>query len=217
MSAAASRPRPGNLTAALVVFAALELLLNRLAGRLFLPQLPQLAQLPNGSTTSGAFLVSSTGPLLFHLTGVLGLFVLLASLAGLLIRGELFPRAIRFTVLIVGLAFWVLVASAVAFGVVPASFSLHLEICFGSLALLVVVGVLAGPARGRVKLGVTLFALPGVLHAAALVSERRGWMSVEAAGALAHVGELALLLACLGAPVLLPPRPPQERRWRLAR
>lgn len=213
MTAAATRPRPGNLTAALVVFAALELLLNRLAGRLFLPQLPQL---PPGAGKSSAFFVSSTGPLLFHLTGVLGLFVLLAALAGLLLRGELFPRAIRFTVLIVGLAFWVLVASAVAFGVVPASFFLHLEISFGSMALLVIVGALVGPMRRRVKLGVALFGLPGVLHAAALVGERRGWMSVAAAGTLAHVGELTLLLACLAAPVLLPPRPPQERRWRLA-
>src|SRR5262249_31236932 len=88
----------GNLTAALVTVAFLELLLNRLATRLFLP----------GSSIAGERLGSpaarvliDTGPFLFHLTGVLAFLVLLAAFAGLLRRGELFPRTTRVAVTII--------------------------------------------------------------------------------------------------------------------
>jgi hypothetical protein len=205
MAIAATRARPGNLTAALVAFAFLELVLNRLANRLFLPQ----------STTSGAaagsrgvHFVAASGPLLFHLTGVLGLVMLLAALAGLLWRGELFPRAIRFTVGVVGLVFCLLSTYGVVFGVIPARFFPHLETSFGALALLIATGALCAPTRGRVKLGICLCALPGVLQAAAV------WLAGTDGAPVGRVGELALLVACVAAPVLLPPRPARERPWR---
>src|SRR5436190_24270843 len=98
-TAAASRARPGNLTAALAAFAILELLLNRLANRLFLPQSTISG---SGPGSRGAHLVAASGPLLFHLTGVLALVVLMAALVGLLRRGELLPKGMRFSVIVIG-------------------------------------------------------------------------------------------------------------------
>src|SRR5579863_9777838 len=109
MSTAATRVRPGNLTASLVAFAFLELLLNRLANRLFLPQAIVMGE-RGGSPLTRA--LTASGPLLYHLTGVLGLFVLLAALVGLIARGELFPRPMRISVSVVGLSFWLLAAHA---------------------------------------------------------------------------------------------------------
>ena len=108
MPSAATRVRPGNLTASLVAFAFLELVLNRLANRLFLSH---SATTGEGSGPAMARALAASGPLLFHLTGVLGLIVLVAALAGLLRRGELFPRPMRFSVTFIGLAFWLLAAT----------------------------------------------------------------------------------------------------------
>ena len=85
METARPRARAGNLTAALLVVALVELWLNRLAGRLFFPRATLSL---GGGSRAGSFLAAS-GPFLFHLTAVLGLIVLVASFAGLLRRGEL--------------------------------------------------------------------------------------------------------------------------------
>src|SRR3954447_13716218 len=164
MAIAATRARPGNLTAALAAFAILELVLNRLANRLFLPQ-STISGAAAGSR--GAHLVAASGPLLFHLTGVLALVVLPAALVGLLRRGELFPRGMRFSVVVIGLAFWLLCAYAVVFGIVPGRFFPHVEFFFGLLSLLVALASLGADILPRVKAGIVLFATPGVLQAAA--------------------------------------------------
>jgi hypothetical protein len=209
MATAQARARTGNLTLLLVVVAFFELLLNRLANRLFLPQSTP------GDVGARALLLADSGALLFHLTGVLGLLVLFAALVGLLRRRELFPRGMRFTVGIIGLVFWMLGACAVFFGQIPARFHLHLGLSFAFLSGLIVVAALAAPTQRRVKLGVTLFALPTVLHIAAVVSERTGWLTAPGGALLlSRAGELVLLAAALAAPVLLPPRPARERPWR---
>jgi hypothetical protein len=211
MATAAPRARPGNLTAALAAFAVLELLLNRLANRLFLPQSTISGA---GAGSRGAHLVAASGPLLFHLTGVLALVVLMAGLLGLLRRGELFPRGMRFSVVVIGLAFWLLCAYAVVFGMVPPRFFPHVEVFFGLLSLLVALASLGADTLPRVKVGILLFATPGVMQAAAIVGDRMGALAGGVTGALSRTGELALLAACLAAPLLLPPRPARERAWR---
>jgi hypothetical protein len=213
MTTAATRVRPGNLTAALVAFAFLELVLNRLANRLFLPQ----SALGEGGGSPAARALAASGPLLFHLTSVLGLIVLLAALVGLVRRGELFPRAMRISVTVIGLVFWLLAARAAVVDSLPARFSLHLATSFGFLSMLVGVAAMGCAMRKRVKLGIFLFVLPGVLHVVAVLGERMGQLSGTVTPMLvAHGGELALLVACLAAPVLLPPRPAAERPWRRA-
>ena len=213
MPTAATRVRPGNLTAALVVVAFLELALNRVANRLFLPQSSSI----DSALSQTARVLGASGSLLFYITGVLGLMVMLAAVAGLLRRGELFPRAMRLLVGIVALVFFLLTAGAVGLGALPARFFLQLELCFGFLAAIVALSALAGATQARVRLGVFLCALPGVLQAIALVGERAGWLSgAGTVSTVARAGELSLLVACLAAPVLLSPRPARERPWRRA-
>lgn len=210
MATAATRARPGNLTAALVVFAFLELLLNRLANRLFLPQ----ATSSGSGGASGAHLVAASGPLLFHLTGVLALIVMIVAVAGLLRRGELFPRGMRFSVVVIGLSLWLLLANSVVFGMIPARFFPHVEAFFALLSLLIALATLSGDVATRVKVGVMLFILPGVLQAAAIITDRMSLLATGPSSTISRLGELALLVACLSAPALLPPRPPRERPWR---
>src|SRR4051812_22884536 len=204
MSDGATRARAGNLTAALVAVAFLELVLNRLANRLFLPR----------STISGeaigspaARVVADSGPFLFHLTGILALLVLSAAFVGLLRRGELFPRPMRFSVIIIGLVFWTLAAGVVLLGLRQARFFVYLEISYAFLSLLIAASLLGSAASGRVKLGVTLFTLPGVLNVLAIVSERSGPLgTMVSAVEVTRLGELLLLAAGLAAPFLLRPR-----------
>src|SRR5215831_18147436 len=124
-----TRTRAGNLTAALVAVAFLELLLNRLANRLF----------SGGSARSlAARMLSDSGPFLFHLTGVLALLVLVVAFVGLLRRGELFSRSLG--------------ALAVAIGHMQPRFFLYLETAFAFLALLVAASVAGAPLKARVKI-----------------------------------------------------------------
>jgi hypothetical protein len=193
--------------------ALLELGLNRLAAKLFLPQ-PSIS----GSGGSGGSLlvrvIADSGTFLSHLTGVLALGILLVGLAGLLIRRELFPRPMRLAVVVIALVFWFLAVGAVALGSLSAQLLIILEISFAFLLLLVAAAALGGSTATRVKLGVVLFALPGVLHVLRMVAERTNILgSAPPSAELARIGELALLGACLAAPALLPPRPVRERPW----
>jgi len=205
MGDGATRARAGNLTAALVAVAFLELLLNRLANRLF----------SGGSARSwAARMLSDSGPFLFHLTGVLALLVLVVAFVGLLRRGELFPRATRFAVSILALFFWSLAALAVVIGHMQPRFFLYLETAFAFLALLVAASVAGAPVKARVKLGVALFTLPGVLHALSVVAERSSLPLPLGSPEVTHLGELVLLGASMTAPLLLSPRPIGSRPWR---
>jgi hypothetical protein len=213
MSSPAIRVRPGNLTASLVAFAFLELMLNRLANRLFLPQ----GAVSEAAGSTAARALTASGPLLFYLTGVLGLMVLLAALVGLLRRGELFPRPMRISVTVIGLSFWMLGAQAITLGALSPRLLVYLQASFGFLSLLLAIAIAGAPMRWRARLGVGLFVAPGALHAVAHVGDRMSWFTgTVTPGAIAHFGELALLVACMAAPLLLPPRPVAERPWRAA-
>jgi len=212
MEAAAPRARAGNLTAALVAVAFLELLLNRLATRLFLPRSTMSGE---GIGSPAARLLADSGPFLFHLTGVLAFGILLVAFVGLLRRGELFPRTTRVTVVVIALVFWGLGALAVLAGQMQTQLFLYLETSFAFLSLLVAASLLGSDARPRVKVGVALFALPGVLHVLSIVAERTGWLRATSAVEITRVGEVILLGAALAAPLLLAPRSAGERSWRM--
>jgi len=206
-----SRARAGNLTAALVFVSFLELVLNRLASRLFLPQ-----SISNGSSSLLGRAIADSGPFLFHLTGILALLILLPAMVGLLRRQELFPRPVRVTVSIIGAAFWLLAALGVVVGQIPRNFFLHLETSFGFVSLLAAAAFLGTPTQRRTKVGVLLLALPGPLHALAIVLERTPWLRDSAAPiALARWGEALLLSGAALAPLTLVPRRFADRRWLL--
>ena len=103
-------------------------------------------------------------------------------------------------------------------GHVPQRYFLYLEICFAFLAGLTAVAFWLTKAELRVKIGVTLFALPGALRAFGVVGAsmgmrdprpRRGWRRARRGRRGRDV------VGGITAPFLLPPRPSHERRWRL--
>jgi hypothetical protein len=209
MEDAGPRARSGNLTAALVAFAGLELAINRLANRLFLPQSTVSG---DSAGARGSHLLTASGPLLFHFTGVLGLVVLGAALVGLLRRGELFPRGMRVAVALIGLFFGGLVALSLVVGAIPPGYFMHARIGFAFLSLFIAGGALTSGMRPRIKLGVALFAAPGVLHVAAVFLDRVSLApGSDVPALLAHARDLMAVVACVGAPFLLPPRPARER------
>jgi hypothetical protein len=205
------RARSLNLTVALLAVALLELFVNRLGGRLFFPR---SAVSGGGPTASAANLFATIGPFLFQLTAVLALAVLVASFVGLLRRGELFPRTMRYSVIVIALFFAGLLGQALVSGYTSQQFFLCLETGFGFLSLLTVAAFARTETLTRVKLGVTLFALPGIFRVVAVIGSGRTALA-PAAPAIAAAGALVLLVAAATAPLLLSPRPRAERRWRL--
>lgn len=214
MDSAIRRARSGNLTALLVAVAVMEFFVNRLAGRLFFPR-PTLA---TGGGSQTTHVVGVAGPFLFQLTAILALAVMAAAFYGLFRRGELYPRAVRFSVIVIALFFAALSGQAIVRGHVPQRYFLYLEICFAFLTVLTAVAFWLTKAELRVKIGVALFALPGALHAFGVVGasmNARGPHVGEGGAALAAAGAIAMLIGATTAPLLLPPRPARERRWRL--
>jgi hypothetical protein len=186
----------GNLTAVLLVVALLDLVLERLLGRLFVS---------HGCTGGLGCAWPRIAPFFLYLTGLLALIVGGGGVVGHLKRGELFPRGVRFTVAGLSLVFWLLVSLWLLFGRMPERYQFMLEASFGFvIALLALSFAGSKAASARTRLGFLLFALPTLLHVAALLSARRhAPLNPER---LAAYGEYALLAAAMAAPLLLLPR-----------
>jgi Ca2+/Na+ antiporter len=221
MESAMRRLRSGNLTQLLVVVSILEFVVNRLAARLFFPR-PALASGGSGATAIHA--ISWVGSWLFQLTALLALAVLVAAFIGLFRRGELYPRSIRFSTAFIATGFAALVAWAVFTGSIDARFFVWAQTCYAFLTLLTAIAFVTTSAPVRTKIGVAMLALPGTLHAFGYAASRlttsgqgaisgaRGTLALGGP-ALLEGGAIAVLLAGLLAPLLLPPRPIHERRW----
>jgi hypothetical protein len=199
--------RPFNLTAALAVVALAELALHRLVDRLFLPQHP----------TGLLQVLGEAGRFAFHLGGVLGLAVVVVALLAYLRRPELFPRSMRFAFGSIALFF--VVAEAVAVLALPAplpepSMVYLVKVGHAFLAGFLIVALWRAPGPTRGKAGVTLFALPAILHAVALFCERIGW-GHQFPSELARAAEICALSAGALSPILLSPEP-SSTRWGLA-
>jgi hypothetical protein len=190
-----------NLTAALAVAAAADLLLHRLLDRLFLPQHP----------TGLSRLASDLGRFAYHLGGVLGLVVLVGALVMLLRRGDLFPRPMRYAVGSIAAFFVVVAAVGILFLRLPDRYVVHLKTSHAFLAWFIMLALWRAPGGRRAKLGVTLFALPALLQAFALFADRVGWSS-PLPGEIARAAEICALLAGALAPLLLVPEATSGRR-----
>lgn len=181
-----------NLTAALALAALGDLVLHRVASRLFLGQRP----------TGLGRVVADAGLFASYLGAILGLGLLGVALAGAFRRNELFPRSMRLTVGTVAIFFVVLGAVRLFSAPMPERFLVHLKTGQAFLAWFIAAALWRAPVGGRVKLGVTLFALPAVLHAASLFGERMG-LAQAAAFDLARAAELTALVAAALSPFLL--------------
>src|SRR4051794_9554308 len=194
-----------NLTAALSVVALADLVLHRLIERLFLSQHP----------TGLARMAAEAGRFAFHLGGVLGLVLVAATLYGSLRWGELFPRSMRFAVISIGL-FFVVTAGMAVFALEITerymAFMIHLiKTSHAFLALFIVMALWRTPAAMRAKAGLTLFAVPSMLHAVALFCDRVGWGRLFPSE-LARTAEICALAAGALSPLLLAPEPANGKR-----
>ena len=197
----ATRPPHGNLTAALVVVAALEMTVNRLLGHLFAT--------PTCQSILGC-LALRAGPFLLYLTGVLALIVVGGGIVGHLLRGELFPRGMRITIGALSMVFLILLAASLLSGQAPARYETHLQTSFGFVTAMVTLAFLTSrSARPRGRIGLTLLVLPPLLHVASFVASRAGWWRTSWASpdTLSLTGEIVLLLAAITSPALLLPSP----------
>jgi hypothetical protein len=194
-----------NLTAALAVIALADLVLHRLLERLFLSQHP----------TGLAHFAADAGRFAFHLGGVLGLALVVATLFGSLRRGDLFPRSMRFAVASIGLFFVITSGMAVlALEITERymAFMIHLiKTSHAFLALFIVMALWRTPGLVRAKVGVTLFAVPSMLHAVALFCDRVGWGRVFPSE-LARTAEICALTAGAISPLLLSPEVASGKR-----
>jgi hypothetical protein len=194
--------RPFNLTATLSVVAVADLVLHRLLDRLFLPQHP----------TGLARVLGEAGRFAFHLGGVLGLILVVLTLVTGLRHGDLFPRSMRFAVSSVALFFVVAVLVALLALPIPEGFMVHLiKTSHAFLAWFIILALWRTPGLVRAKAGVTLFAVPAILHAVALFCERVGW-GHNFPAELARAAEICALAAGALSPLLLAGEPASGRR-----
>jgi hypothetical protein len=187
-----------NLTALLAALAVIDLLVDRLLLRLFLPA-PELTSGAGRLLTIGATFVS-------HLAGALALLVFASSFIGLIRRRELFPPSMRFLVSVLALFCAALLTLCLSRFLVSGRLFVQLKTSYAFLSWLIALAVWRAPISIRARLGVTLFALPAVLHMAALfVNELGRARAGNIAADLARIGELSAFLAAGAAPLLLPP------------
>jgi hypothetical protein len=187
-----------NLTAVLAALAVVDLVLDRLLVRLFLPS----------PTSTGGWgqVLGSSATFVSYLAGALALLLFASSFIGLVRRRELFPPSMRFLVSVLALFSVALLTLCVSRFVVSGRMFVQLKTSQAFLSWLIALAVWRAPISFRARLGVTLFALPAVLHTTALfVNELGRARAGSMAANLARIGELSAFLAAGAAPLLLPP------------
>lgn len=197
-------PAP-NLTALLAVAAVAELFLYRITNAIFLPS-------QDGTTAerwlAGAALFTS------HFSGILALILAVVALVTALGGDHIFPRSMRITVSTIGLFFCALAGIGVLWTLAP-QYQVHLRISHAFLTLFLAVGLWHGGQPWRLKLGITLFALPIVIQAFIVFGLRMGWVHT-APGQLARLAHAMTLTAMIVAPLLLTQGPWRRLRVVLA-
>lgn len=194
-----------NLTAVTALVAIADLLWGRTGSRLLLPQ---------GGFSSGLnnALMAAAG-YLGNLSGVLSLTLLVSALANNTVRQRIFPRPLQVSLIFIA-GLFVLLSSRALLSPVGERFSLYIKISYGFMAAFVMLGVVrtivgknaVGNRHKRSVIGLLLFALPGILYAAASFVDRAGNLaSSETAAAIGRWGQWSVLVAGLGAGLLLSP------------
>jgi hypothetical protein len=185
-------PPTPNLTALLALAALADLLLFRVASRVFLPT--------HDGTRSERWLMA-TGLFAANFASILGLVLIVIALLAALGADRVFPRSMRITVSTIGLFFCVLATMGVLWNLAP-QLAVHLRVSHAFLTLFLAIGVWAGSSRWRFKVGATLFALPIVIQAFVIFAMRMDWSSV-ALSQLARLAHATSLTAMLTAPLFL--------------
>jgi hypothetical protein len=183
-----------NLTAVLVALAYLDLLVARLLCRVFL-----------SSSSGGGRAMAVAGAFVSHLAGALALLLFATSFLNAIRRRELYPRSMRLVISVLAFVFVLLLTACLASVPMPHRWFVQLKTAYAFLGWLTAVAIWRTAVGIRPKLGITLFALPAVLHTAALFVSEMGWGRAGTAADLARIGELTAFLAAGAAPLLLLP------------
>jgi hypothetical protein len=117
----------------------------------------------------------------------------------------------RVAVAIIGVVFTGVAAVEIIFLQLPDQFLVHLKTSQAFLAWFISLAAWRTPGSLRSKAGVTLFALPPILHAFALFSGRAGGITPLGVG-LGQAAEVCALLAGALAPLLVAPDPTTSNR-----
>jgi hypothetical protein len=185
-------PPSPNLTALLALAALAELLLYRITNTIFLPsQDGTLAE----RWLADAALFSS------NFAGILALFLAVIALVSALGGDQVFPRSMRITVSTIGLFFCALAGMGVLWSLAP-HYHVHLRLSHAFLTFFLSLGVWHSRSPWRVKLGITLFALPVIIQAGIIFSLRMGWAHATPIQ-LARLAHAISLTAMITAPLLL--------------
>lgn len=194
-----------NLTAATALVALGDLVWGRTGARMLLPQ--------GGFSNALNSALMATGGYFGHLTGVLSLALLLLALTNAEVRQRIFPRPLQVSLVFVAAVF-VLLSGRALVGPMGERFTLYTKITYAFMAAFVMAGVLRSSfgrqpeskRHRRSAMGVLLFALPGILYAAASFVDRNGTpQATEVATVINRIGQWAALAAGLGAGLLLSP------------
>lgn len=204
-----------NLTAATAFVAVCDLLWGRTTARLLLPHGSFSNSLNGGLMALGGYFG--------HLAGVLSLALLVSALARPTLRQRIFPRPMQISLVFIA-ALFVLLSSRALIGPVGERFTLYIKISYSFLAAFVVSGLARPLIKKRTYarvlrpvLGVSLFAVPGILSAAASVIDRAGTFdSSSLAAGFGRAGQWVGLLAGIGSGFLLCPPPAYRRRGAFA-
>jgi hypothetical protein len=188
-----------NLTLVLAALALLDLALDRVVGRLFMPAPSAATPLWRATDQAGTFVS--------YLGGALAVFLFASAMVSLLRRRELFPRSMRFVVSVLTLFFVALFAISLSQYQLSQRLFVQLKTSHAFLSWLVMLSVWRSGASLRAKLGVSLLALPALMHTGALFAAEMGWGRAELLPAdIARAGQFIALSGAALAPVLLLPR-----------
>ena len=158
--------RNPNLTAILALAALGDLVLLRLVSHVFLPShVHRLA----------ASILSTVGLFLSNLGGVLGVVLFAVVLLRAWHGNTIFPRPMRITTSTIGAFFVVLAGAGVLALPVSEYFVGYLRISHAFLALFLVVALWFRRCPYRLKVLVTLFAAPVMVHTTSMFFQRKGW------------------------------------------
>lgn len=186
-----------NLTALLALLAIVDLLLDRVFTRLFLGE--------RATASGGARLLAQIGNHVSNLVGALALLLFALTYISLIRRRELYPRSIRVVTSVLAAVFVLMLAACVSRVQVPGRWLVQLTATHAFLMSLTALALWSAAVPVRPRLGATLFALPAILHTAALFVNLTG-QGGALTGNLARIGELCAFIAAGAAPLLLLPR-----------
>lgn len=189
-----------NLTGVLAALGVLDALVHRVLVRLLLPD-PSLGAPINRALQGTAAFVT-------NFAGLLAFLLFVGVLARALTRAELFPRALRLSLFVVGAVFMAIAAAGLVLGPLSDRQFLHARTAHVFLSLFAALALWRSEAERRTKLTLAMFSGALALGGFALFCDRVGWAPGKMdPGDLVRAGQLLALVAATLSALMLFERP----------